>query len=153
MDKNTLENLEKLRKTDLHDPEWLSREEQKLRAHIKNSPLPPSRRGGSNVPPVLPPLPLAVIIAALAACAILAGVYFSRPTNTSLSPEPSPSMQLKTPEPTPFGTVTPTPEESVAPSPSETPLPSSSPSPDATSHSTPTPVVSATPSLIPHSGN
>ena len=113
--------FEEIKQKEFHDPEWLSREEQKLRAHIRQNPI-----GSESAGPKMP-LPLAIAAALIVAGAILMASRKAPPENTPVT------------TPTYFVSETPVVSESPTPLPSTTPTPTPTPIPTTYSSETPVP--------------
>ncbi len=129
MNDDILKKLGEVQKTDLHDPVWLKRQEDKLRAHIKASPRPPASPS---------PLFSIGVVAIMVIAAIL--LLMHRRASPSISPTP---IQLETPSETP--SASPRPSITLDPSPTPTVIPSLTPTPTPTQTPTPTPTPNRTP--------
>ena len=124
-------NMQNVSKTDLHDPKWLSSQEDALRAHMKANPIRPR-------PPHITSTALILIATALATFFIMRGILGSNPAAT---PRPTiTTIPSATPEPTatpePSATAIPSPTQTIPPThtPTLTPFPTNEPTP------TPTPI-------------
>lgn len=107
--------FEKLKNRDIHDPEWLKRQEDALRAHIR-TPQP------SHLLPKLPIIGVVVAIVIVGAVLLFANKKAQAPSPT---PTPHPSTSSGPPAPTPTKTniitLTPTPTPTPTLSPTATP--------------------------------
>ena len=127
MSDDILKELEDTRKADFHDPAWLKRQEDQLRAHMKASPLPAT---SSHLMSKI----LIVAVLVIGAFVLVANKYtppgvYPTPSQTetpSITQSPTPTADpsatpAPTGEPSPIVTLTPTPVQT--PSISRTPRP------------------------------